>query len=796
LTVGELVATLRLDEAPFWRDLRRIQARVKTMGAAKVPVEVDNDRLTRSTDRADRDLSRLGRSAGRVRLNLGAYARGLGLVAGLSTAVGVGTGALVAALGAGAVAAAGAAAAGVALGQGLGVLTAITHGVGDAMKAAAEGDAEKLKEALKGLSPEARRFVLETRPITKALGDMRREMQDAAFPGFTSGVQRLAGAWLPVLRREGVATAGMFGTLAVQASRAMSTKAFTKDLATIGESNRRVLRDLGLAALEFGDGLRHVLVMGAPVAEWMAGKAKQGAAQFADAMASLRMHLPAIGGWLRDAADGARELAGVGWDKAKAGLQGIVTIAGKIEEKFDLSGLATKLVEDAKKLAGDIVAGIKTGLEEGDWGPLGDTLGRAIGDSIASKAALIGEGVRRLMSDVNWSEVGKQAAMIAVPFVVGFVNGLTDAIITQVREHPLDTAVFIATLIPVGRIAGGLAKLFGKLPILGPLLKSLEGAGKLVEKPVGSIIRGIGRGFSTGFARIFPEASGGVRRGIAGILGSIDSRHTAFVLRGRRLIVGFGEGIGSAAGRVVSAGARVARASLGPFAGAPGWLIGRGRQLVAGFASGARANAGAAVSAMVSVGARARGAVAGAPGWLVARGRQLVGGFASGARSNIGAVVGALVALGAAARGAVAGAGSWLYNAGRQVISGFISGIQSMIGNIRSSLSQITSMIPRIKGPPERDRRLLEPSGRLIMAGLMSGIAAGRRPLERQLAGITRGIAGAAVGAAAGAGAAGGGGDLAGALAALADQPIILEVDSREVARASRRGSPRLGRVS
>lgn len=76
------------------------------------------------------------------------------------------------------------------------------QGVGDAMKAAAEGDAEKLNEALSKLAPSAREFVLETQRIRPAWQAMQLEVQQQLFLGMAQAMGVLAGRYLPMLRTE------------------------------------------------------------------------------------------------------------------------------------------------------------------------------------------------------------------------------------------------------------------------------------------------------------------------------------------------------------------------------------------------------------------------------------------------------------------------------------------------------------------------------------------------------------------------------------------------------------------
>lgn len=90
---------------------------------------------------------------------------------------------------------------------------------------------------------------------------------------------------------------------------------------------------------------------------------------------------------------------------------------------------------------------------------------------------------------------------------------------------------------------------------------------------------------------------------------------------------------------------------------------------------------------------------------------------------------------------AFSSAGSWLYNAGRNIISGLISGVTARLGSLWSVFSNITSHIPKIKGPPERDRRLLVPAGNAIMGGLIASITGSIPALDSALGNVTAAIA-------------------------------------------------------
>ena len=88
-------------------------------------------------------------------------------------------------------------------------------------------------------------------------------------------------------------------------------------------------------------------------------------------------------------------------------------------------------------------------------------------------------------------------------------------------------------------------------------------------------------------------------------------------------------------------------------------------------------------------------------------------------------------------KGIFSGAGSWLLNAGKQIIQGLIDGITSKINVVTNKLKELTDKIPKVKGPEERDKHLLEPAGELIMGGFIRSIEAGIEDVYDTLGGLT-----------------------------------------------------------
>lgn len=133
----------------------------------------------------------VGRIAGPLAKGFGlATAGGVALVSTLQTLVGL------AAVFAPIAAAAGAALPGAFLAgaAALAVVHAAVIGVGDALSAAASGDAAKFAESLKGLAPAAREFAVAARDVLTSLRPMQQAMQDTFFAGLGPLVRNVGAA--------------------------------------------------------------------------------------------------------------------------------------------------------------------------------------------------------------------------------------------------------------------------------------------------------------------------------------------------------------------------------------------------------------------------------------------------------------------------------------------------------------------------------------------------------------------------------------------------------------------------
>lgn len=145
------------------------------------------------------------------------------------------------------------------------------------------------------------------------------------------------------------------------------------------------------------------------------------------------------------------------------------------------------------------------------------------------------------------------------------------------------------------------------------------------------------------------------------------------------------------------------------------WII----DTVAGIVSGARDRLAAVGRIFADAFNAARDAVVNA---LVSMGR--------GVADGVGTVVAWLRDLPGKILGAVGDLGRVLFEAGKKIIRGLLDGMNFMRPQVASTLTDFTAWIARNKGPLERDRRLLQPAGKAIMAGLMEGLETGFEPIQ------------------------------------------------------------------
>jgi phage-related protein len=119
-----------------------------------------------------------------------------------------------------------------------------------------------------------------------------------------------------------------------------------------------------------------------------------------------------------------------------------------------------------------------------------------------------------------------------------------------------------------------------------------------------------------------------------------------------------------------------------------------------------------------------------------------IGGFFQRAydavKDKIGSIVDFVRGLPGKILSALGNMGSILYDAGKNVISGLLNGIKDAVQGVLDFAGGIADKIRAVKGPEAKDKKLLRPAGRLIIAGLQQGLEDEYGSVHASLAGLTR----------------------------------------------------------
>lgn len=124
------------------------------------------------------------------------------------------------------------------------------------------------------------------------------------------------------------------------------------------------------------------------------------------------------------------------------------------------------------------------------------------------------------------------------------------------------------------------------------------------------------------------------------------------------------------------------------------------------------------------------------------------------AREVLEGGVSAIVALFGDVPGKILGAlgdvGGILYGAGKSIVGGFLQGIKDTIGDVYDFVKGIAGKIADLKGPLDKDRKLLVPAGQAIMGGLEESIRRGQAGVEARVRALTTNLGNVSVGVSAG----------------------------------------------
>ena len=346
-------------------------------------------------------------------------------------------------------------------------------GVGDALKAVASGDVDKLNAALQSLAPSAQQFVLAIKNLTPAFSNLKLATQQALFKDLGASVQTLATTYLPALKSAFVGVAEAANTGITAAVAALQTPRSQNDIAVVLSSAATAAKVLAQAMGPVVQAFVSLAAAGAPFLGQFANAAATGVASFAariqelaqsggitaiidQAIAVFKTLGSVIGDVLGVVKGIATAIASVGSGsgltsllgtlnqvinsaKGQTGLQEFFTGIGNIAKALGpalttvaqglgvIGKIASNLVAAGSGGLNTLLNGLLQGLKALE--PAAAPVGKALGDILTSAAPLLpvlGQLVAGILKPL--AQVISQATQAMAPFIQQLVNQLQPAL--------------------------------------------------------------------------------------------------------------------------------------------------------------------------------------------------------------------------------------------------------------------------------------------------------------------------------------------------------------------------------
>lgn len=329
---------------------------------------------------------------------------------------------------------------------------------------------------------------------------------------------------------------------------------------------------------------------------------------------------------------------------------------------IDLTPMIAKVKADAARIGTELLAGVKKGIDTGDWSALAKSIEKGITGSLNGLGRVM-DKLGQVLSKVDWMKygiaAGKQAPAFLLGIVLGFLNADWGSLIIKLGQHWM---LVVGAILTVGlapeAIGGRLVLLLRKIPFVGKFV------GWLAE----------------GFVKI----SAKLVDAVGGLLGKLGS---AF-LRG----MGFA---GKAWVASLKAEANFFLFRLQYYASTWATALVQALERMAGVAGkGVRKLGSELWFALKNV---AGGIARDIGGLLVDAGKLLIKGLVKGIGASFGAVknkLGELTGKLTSWKGPPSTDSTILFGAGQLVIAGFIAGLESKYSAVRASLASLTAGLP------------------------------------------------------------------------------------------------------
>ena len=220
-------------------------------------------------------------------------------------------------------------------------------GVGDAMSAVADGDAQALNDSLKKLSPTARAFVKQAASMRKEVVGLQQSVQNRLFQGLDGDLKRLGANLLPTARKGMTGVAGALNGIGREAAKTASTPWFRGQVAQVFTGTAGILRTLQGAVRPVLESMLRLVVMGMPLVRQFTAWAVQGI-RVAAAWLKMKVESGAAAATIQGIIGVLATLGTIGGNVART----IMNMAGQTRAMGDAGGnFLTTLTQITAKMA-------------------------------------------------------------------------------------------------------------------------------------------------------------------------------------------------------------------------------------------------------------------------------------------------------------------------------------------------------------------------------------------------------------------------------------------------------------
>jgi len=705
-----------------------------------------------------------------------------------------------------------------------------TAGVGEAMGAVAEGNAEKLEKAMEDLSPKAKDFVRAFKTIYPELEKLKAQVQDSFFDGMDKSLRSMAETLLGPVKNGMTEAAGAMGGLV---QHLMSVAASGHGVEFISTAFGNVKQVISSVEAPLGRLMAALMDLGSLIGRAFGKRASEGLAGLIDKFATF-INQAVQSGKALDWVEGAIEVFKALWgiienvlgifkalgsaSKAAGGdILGVFgTVLSKVNEFFNsepgqaaLTAIFKALGQIGKAL-GPVIEAVGKGL--GTIAPVLGKIAEAIGpilvtivETLAPALASLGEGLvpvfealGEAVKKIDLKPLGQALgsfleALAPLLPLIGEILGIVVEVAAALIEafSPVIGAAIkaivdaaqpllevLAEVLP--QVIDALMPVFeawvGVIETIAPVLAELVGV--LVEQlaPIlTDVLIPILEDWASVAAELLPVLAELAVTLLEALMPVIEALMPVITETAQILAEGLGEALLALVPLVVDIVEMFAELMK---VAAP--LI----EIIAQLAGILLGNQAFALKLVIKLVV-----------WLIEQwvgaqrviyhfvkiGLKALGefwGFVKSSFSKVGGKIKELIGwfkdIPKKIKAVFGKAGEMLLNSGKKIIDGLLKGIKNGFKKVKNKLKELTSFLPDWKGPMELDMRLLTPSGEAIMDGLVKGFQKKIPAVRKSLSGLTADLANT---------------DVSGDIAAVSSQHVTSAVQAQSTIVIDFRGS-------